>query len=35
MSSIAALLAVVERFIVTPPLSTTPLEQSSPLKTAA
>src|ERR1044072_1198795 len=35
MTSIAPLLAVVERFIVPPPLSTTPLEQSSPLKTAA
>lgn len=32
MASIAAFLAVVERFIVTPPLSTTRLEQSSPLK---
>ena len=31
MASIAAGLAVVERFIVTPPLSTTGLEQSSPL----
>ncbi|MEH0442432.1 hypothetical protein QA811_01855 [Streptomyces sp. B21-102] len=32
MATIAAGLAVVERFIVTPPLSTTPLEQSSPVK---
>ncbi|MFM9703580.1 hypothetical protein [Streptomyces galilaeus] len=32
MGSIAALLAVVERFIVTPPLATTALEQSSPIK---
>ncbi|MEW2187753.1 hypothetical protein AB0900_31180 [Streptomyces cellulosae] len=31
MASIAAALAVVERFIVTPPLPTTGLEQSSPL----
>jgi hypothetical protein len=31
MASIAAFLAVVERFIVTPPLPTTPLEESSPL----
>lgn len=31
MASIAAGLAVVERFIVTPPLSTTALEQSSPI----
>lgn len=31
MASIAAALAVVERFIVTPPLATTALEQSSPL----
>jgi quinol-cytochrome oxidoreductase complex cytochrome b subunit len=35
MGSIAALLAVVERFIVTPPLATTRLEQSSPAETAA
>ncbi|MGW0578596.1 hypothetical protein ACWD25_22105 [Streptomyces sp. NPDC002920] len=35
MSAIAALLAVVERSIVTPPLATTRLEQASPLKTAA
>lgn len=34
MSSIAALLAVVERFIVTPPVSSTRLEESSPLKAA-
>jgi hypothetical protein len=32
MGSIAALLAVVERFMVTPPLATTALEQSSPVK---
>lgn len=32
MGSIAALLAIVERFIVTPPLDTTRLEQSSPIK---
>lgn len=31
MASIAATLAVVERFMVTPPLPTTALEQSSPL----
>lgn len=31
MASIAAFLAVVERFMVTPPLPTTALEQSSPL----
>ncbi|WP_042174571.1 hypothetical protein [Streptomyces sp. NBRC 110035] len=31
MASIAAVLAVVERFMVTPPLATTGLEQSSPL----
>jgi hypothetical protein len=31
MASIAAALAVVERFMVTPPLATTALEQSSPL----
>ena len=35
MGSIAALLAVVERFIVTPPLATTRLEQSSLIKSAA
>ncbi|MEV4041402.1 hypothetical protein [Streptomyces sp. NPDC049744] len=35
MGSIAALLAVVERFIVTPPLSTTGLEERSAVKTAA
>lgn len=34
MASIAALLAVVERFIVTPPVSTTRLEQISPIKAA-
>lgn len=34
MATIAALLAVVERFIVTPPRATTPLEQSSPIKAA-
>lgn len=34
MATIAALLAVVERFIVTPPLTTTRLEQSSPVKAA-
>jgi hypothetical protein len=32
MASIAALLAVVERFIVTSPVSTTRLEQVSPIK---
>lgn len=32
MASTAALLAVVERFIVTPPVATTRLEQSSPVK---
>ncbi|WP_405964859.1 hypothetical protein OG713_34990 [Streptomyces sp. NBC_00723] len=32
MATIAAALAVVERFIVTPPLATTGLEQSSPVK---
>jgi hypothetical protein len=32
MATIAAALAVVERFIVTPPLATTALEQSSPVK---
>jgi uncharacterized membrane protein len=32
MAGIAAALAVVERFMVTPPLSTTALEQSSPVK---
>ncbi|MEU0671374.1 hypothetical protein ABZ330_00480 [Streptomyces sp. NPDC006172] len=32
MAAIAAALAVVERFIVTPPLATTRLEQSSPVK---
>jgi hypothetical protein len=32
MATIAALLAVVERFIVTPPVSTTRLEQVSPIK---
>jgi hypothetical protein len=31
MGAIAAGVAVVERFMVTPPLSTTPLEESSPL----
>lgn len=35
MATIAAALAVVERFIVTPPLPTTPLEQTSVVKTAA
>jgi quinol-cytochrome oxidoreductase complex cytochrome b subunit len=35
MGTIAALLAVVERFIVTPPLATTRLEQSSPVKSVA
>lgn len=35
MASIAAALAVVERFIVTPPLPTTDLEQSSPVKATA
>lgn len=35
MASIAALLALVERSIVTPPLATTRLEQTSPVKTAA
>ena len=34
MGSIAALLAVVERFIVTPPLASTRLEQSSLIKSA-
>lgn len=34
MAAIAAGLAVVERFIVTPPLSTTGLEQSSVVKAA-
>ena len=32
MSAIAAALAVVERFIVTPPVATTRLEQYSPLE---
>jgi hypothetical protein len=31
MAAIAAGVAVVERFMVTPPLPTTPLEESSPL----
>ncbi|MET9445468.1 hypothetical protein ABZY13_33055, partial [Streptomyces sp. NPDC006610] len=35
MATIAALLAVVERFIVTPPLATTRLEQTSTIKTTA
>ncbi|WP_416476906.1 hypothetical protein [Streptomyces sp. LKA04] len=35
MGSIAALLAVIERFIVTPPLTTTRLEERSAVKTAA
>lgn len=35
MASIAAALAVVERFMVTPPLPSTPLEESSPIKPAA
>lgn len=35
MGTIAAVLAVVERFMVTPPLPTTRLEESSPLKSAA
>ncbi|MEU8642226.1 MULTISPECIES: hypothetical protein [unclassified Streptomyces] len=35
MAGIAAALAVVERFIVTPPLPTTSLEQSSPVKATA
>ena len=35
MASIAALLAVVERFMVTPARSTTPLEETSPLRAAA
>jgi hypothetical protein len=35
MGSIAALLAVVERFMVTAPLPSTPLEESSPIKPAA
>lgn len=35
MAGIAAALAVVERFIVTPPLSTTNLEKSGPVKSAA
>jgi hypothetical protein len=34
MAAIAALLAVVERFMVTPPVSTTRLEQTSPIKAA-
>ncbi|WP_329376002.1 hypothetical protein [Streptomyces sp. NBC_01483] len=34
MSTIAVLLAVVERFMVTPPVSSTRLEQSSPIKSA-
>lgn len=32
MASIAALLAVVERFMLTPPLASTQLEQSGPVK---
>ncbi|MFJ6729350.1 hypothetical protein ACIQPQ_31060 [Streptomyces sp. NPDC091281] len=35
MATIAAALAVIERFIVTPPLATTRLEQASPVKSAA
>jgi hypothetical protein len=35
MSSIAALLAVVERFMVTPPVAATRLEQTSVLEPAA
>jgi hypothetical protein len=35
MGSVAALLAVVERFMVTAPLPSTPLEESSPIKPAA
>lgn len=35
MAAIAALLAVVERFIVTPPVTTTRLEQSSPVKSVS
>jgi hypothetical protein len=35
MATIAAALAVVERFIVTPPLATTKLEQASPVKSVA
>jgi hypothetical protein len=35
MGSIAALLAIVERFIVTPPLDSTRLERSSPIKATA
>lgn len=35
MSSIAAILAVVERFMLTPPVPATKLEQSSPLTTSA
>lgn len=34
MAAIAAGLAVVERFIITPPLATTRLEQSGPIKAA-
>ena len=32
MATIAAVLAVVERFMVTPPLASTRLEESSPIK---
>ena len=35
MATIAALLAVVERSMVTPPIASTRLEQSSPIKAAA
>jgi quinol-cytochrome oxidoreductase complex cytochrome b subunit len=35
MGTIAALLAVVERFMVTPPLTTTRLEETSPIKSVA
>ncbi|MGV9278041.1 hypothetical protein [Streptomyces griseosporeus] len=35
MAAIGALLAVVERFMVTPPLASTRLEQSSPIKSPA
>jgi len=35
MAGIAALLAVVERFMLTPPLGTTRLEESSVVKSAA
>ncbi|MEU3507703.1 hypothetical protein ABZ733_07205 [Streptomyces longwoodensis] len=34
MATLAALLAVVERFIVTPPVASTRLEQSSPIRAA-